>query len=99
MSFTSQCQSPPGIGASASNAVNEQGFVLLTPDEKDRRQVIVTPTRAGERRLSERRHHRAAGTAGALRDQLDPDERELLRRVPGILRKLRAAPNEPPETR
>jgi DNA-binding MarR family transcriptional regulator len=63
---------------------------LITPGrhEADRRQVVLTLTAAGQAALASARRHRAAGIAQAIRDDLDDAEREIVRRLPEVLRKL-----------
>ena len=78
--------------------LHDQGLVALTPDESDRRRVVVAATAAGEQRLADERRRRAAGIARAIREDLTDDEREVVRRLPGILRKLRPF-GEAPGTR
>ena len=55
--------------------------------ETDRRQVVLTLTPAGRDALASARRARAAGIARAIHD-LDDAEREIVRRIPAILRKL-----------
>jgi len=66
----------------------DQGLVSLGRHEADRRQVVLTLTPAGGKALANTRRNRAAGIARAIHD-LDDDEREIIRRIPEILRKLR----------
>ncbi|MGA5302661.1 MarR family winged helix-turn-helix transcriptional regulator [Nucisporomicrobium flavum] len=65
----------------------EQGLVALAPGETDRRQVVVTITPAGVRRLDAERRHRAAFIAAGL-DTLNGEERAVVARIPAVLRKL-----------
>jgi DNA-binding MarR family transcriptional regulator len=70
------------------NLLAEQELVALSPAETDRRQVVVLITEAGAARLAEERRTRAAAIATALREQLTPEERAVVARLPGILRKV-----------
>ncbi|AGZ42713.1 MarR family winged helix-turn-helix transcriptional regulator [Actinoplanes friuliensis] len=70
------------------NLLRDQGLVSTTPGETDRRQVVVTLTGAGADALDGERHRRAVGIDRALREDLTAEERELVRLIPGILRKL-----------
>ncbi|UQU62028.1 MarR family transcriptional regulator [Couchioplanes caeruleus] len=65
----------------------EQGLVTLGPGEADRRQVVVTVTPEGVRRLDAERRHRAGFIAAAL-DTLNGEERAVVARIPAVLRKL-----------
>ncbi|MEV4350575.1 MarR family transcriptional regulator [Actinoplanes sp. NPDC049596] len=65
-----------------------QGFVARRPHEADRRQVVVELSDQGRAALTEERRHRATGIAEAIRVDLDEEEREIVRRIPGVLRKL-----------
>ncbi|MET0422545.1 MAG: MarR family transcriptional regulator [Actinoplanes sp.] len=70
------------------NLLADQGLVTLSPAETDRRQVAVLLTPAGADRLAEVRRTRAAAIATALREQLTPEERAIVARIPEILRKV-----------
>ena len=65
-----------------------QGLVTLGAADTDRRQVVVTITPAGVRRLDAERQSRAALIAAAL-DGLNGEERAVVARVPAVLRKRR----------
>ncbi|GLY88526.1 MarR family winged helix-turn-helix transcriptional regulator [Actinoallomurus iriomotensis] len=69
--------------------LHDRALVMLSPDEQDRRRQVVTITESGRRTLDDERRHRASGIARAIRDDLDDDEREVVRRIPEILAKLR----------
>ena len=66
----------------------EQGLIALAADEADRRRVLATITAPGADRLRTERERRTAGIARAIREDLDPAEREILARIPAILQKL-----------
>jgi DNA-binding MarR family transcriptional regulator len=68
--------------------LHDQGHVALAPHEQDRRQVVVAVTGTGRRALDAERHHRASIIARTLHRDLDDEEREIVRRLPAILRKL-----------
>lgn len=71
------------------NLLSEQGLTALAKDELDRRQIVVAITPAGEQALGQERHRRASRIARAIADDLNDEEREIVRRLPEILRKLR----------
>ena len=71
------------------NLLSDHGLVALAKDELDRRQIVVAITSAGEHALGEERYRRASRIARAIRDDLTDEEREIVRRLPEILRKLR----------
>ncbi|MGX6605850.1 MarR family winged helix-turn-helix transcriptional regulator [Micromonosporaceae bacterium Da 78-11] len=66
----------------------EQDLIGLRTADHDRRRVLATITDAGTERLAVERERRTAGIARAIREDLDPDEREIISRIPMILRKL-----------
>jgi DNA-binding MarR family transcriptional regulator len=68
--------------------LKDQGLVTAAPHADDGRVVVLTITDAGVRALDQGRHSRAAGIADAIRTALTPAERELVARVPALLRKL-----------
>lgn len=68
--------------------LHDQGLVALAKDEQDRRQIVVAITPDGRSALDEERHRRASRIARAIRDDLTDEEREIVRRLPDILRKL-----------
>jgi DNA-binding MarR family transcriptional regulator len=63
------------------------GLVALGSAEADRRQVVVTITPSGVRRLSAERRNRALLISGAL-ERLNGEERAVVARIPAVLRKL-----------
>jgi DNA-binding MarR family transcriptional regulator len=65
-----------------------QAYVSLVPHEADRRQVVVEISPEGRSALTQERRHRASGIATAIGQDLDDEEREIVRRIPDILRKL-----------
>ena len=65
----------------------EAGLAELGSAPHDRRQVVVAITALGRDRLGEQRRARAAWIEDRLA-ALDAEERDLLARVPGLLRKL-----------
>ncbi|MFB9362879.1 MarR family winged helix-turn-helix transcriptional regulator [Actinoplanes nipponensis] len=65
----------------------DQGLVSPGRHEADRRQVVLTLTPSGSNALASARRSRAAGMARAIHG-LDDTERELIRRLPELLRKL-----------
>jgi DNA-binding MarR family transcriptional regulator len=65
----------------------EAGLAELGSASHDRRQVVVSITDLGKARLEEQRRARAAWIAARM-DVLDAEEKELLARVPGLMRKL-----------
>lgn len=65
-------------------------LVARTAHPTDRRQVLLTVTRAGTALLREDRRRREAWLAQRLRD-LDPDELAVLRTAAAVLDKLAAA--------
>jgi DNA-binding MarR family transcriptional regulator len=66
----------------------DQALVSLGRHDADRRQVMLTLTASGGDALASARRARAAGMARAIREDLDDAEREILRRIPEVLRKL-----------
>ena len=62
----------------------ELGLVLREAHASDGRQVVVRLSEYGERLLADERRRRDAWLARRLRE-LDPDERELLRRAAAVL--------------
>ncbi|MBM2618196.1 MarR family transcriptional regulator [Actinoplanes sp. LDG1-06] len=67
--------------------LESQGLVTLAPAEHDRRQMVVAVTGAGAARLGEQRQVRAGRIAEAMAT-LGAEERELVARIPAIIRKL-----------
>ncbi|MEU7869159.1 MarR family transcriptional regulator [Dactylosporangium sp. NPDC049140] len=70
------------------NLLEGLGRVALRADDRDARQLLVAITAAGRAALGEERGQRAAAIARAMHDDLDESEREVLRRLPAIIRKL-----------
>ena len=68
--------------------LESQGLVELRPDQVDRRRVMVTVLPAGKATLERLRRRRSTWIARAIEAELDPTERAVLRRFPGILSKL-----------
>ena len=66
----------------------DQALVTLGRHDADRRQVKLTLTTSGSDALASARHARAAGIARTIREDLDDTEREIIRRIPQVLRKL-----------
>ena len=66
----------------------DQALVTLSRHDADRRRVMLTLTTAGADALASARLARAAGIARAIREDLDDAEREIIRRIPEVLRKL-----------
>ncbi|GAB7037175.1 MULTISPECIES: MarR family winged helix-turn-helix transcriptional regulator [Catenuloplanes] len=67
--------------------LTDRDLVTAGRHEADRRQVVLSLTPAGGAALASVRHARAAGMARAIHD-LDDAEREIVRRIPAVLRKL-----------
>lgn len=65
----------------------DRGLVTTGRRETDRRQVVLSLTPSGSAALASARRARAAGIARAIND-LDDAEREIIRRIPAVLRKL-----------
>jgi DNA-binding MarR family transcriptional regulator len=65
----------------------DRGLITSGRREADRRQVVLTLTPSGGDALASARRARAAGIARAIHD-LDEAEREIIRRIPAVLRKL-----------
>lgn len=70
--------------------LEEAGYVVRRPDEADGRQVLVALTEQGSAAVQHERRRRDAWLARRLRE-LDPDEREVLRRAAPILQGLAGA--------
>lgn len=71
-------------------ALEERGLVSRTADPDDRRQSRVSLTTAGRELLLDNRRRRSAWLAQRIAE-LDPDDREVLRRAVGILERINAA--------
>jgi len=68
-------------------ALEAAGLVSRTPHPTDGRQVVIGLTRAAEDMLAAEARAREAWLAGQLQ-QLDPEERAVLREAAGIIDKL-----------
>ncbi|SER22446.1 MarR family winged helix-turn-helix transcriptional regulator [Microlunatus flavus] len=69
------------------NALEERGLVVRTPDPTDRRQSRVSLTPTGRDLLLANRRRRSEWLAQRIAE-LDPDDREVLRRAVGVLEKI-----------
>ena len=72
------------------NALEERGLVARTPDPTDRRQSLVSLTTSGRQVLLLNRRRRSEWLAQRIAD-LDPQDKEVLRRAVGILERINAA--------
>ncbi|MGI3781873.1 MAG: MarR family winged helix-turn-helix transcriptional regulator [Janthinobacterium lividum] len=72
------------------NALQERGLVARTPDPSDRRQSLVSLTPSGRDLLLLNRRRRSEWLAQRIAE-LDPDDKEVLRRAVGILERINAA--------
>jgi DNA-binding MarR family transcriptional regulator len=72
------------------NALQERGVVARTPDPSDRRQSLVSLTPSGRDLLLLLRRQRSEWLAQRIAE-LDPDDKEVLRRAVGILERINAA--------
>ena len=68
-------------------ALEERGLVARTPDPSDRRQSLVSLTASGRDLLLLNRRRRSEWLARRIAE-LDPDDREVLRRAVGILERI-----------
>ncbi|MDT0275794.1 MarR family winged helix-turn-helix transcriptional regulator [Blastococcus goldschmidtiae] len=68
-------------------ALEGKGLVTRTPHPTDGRQVVIGLTRAAEDMLATEARAREAWLSGQLQ-QLDPEERAVLREAAGIIDKL-----------
>lgn len=66
------------------------GLVTVSPDEADRRRVVVRLSGTGSEQLLQAREQRAGWIARAAEAQLSEDEQALLWRVPELLERLAA---------
>ncbi|WIE75931.1 MarR family transcriptional regulator [Curtobacterium sp. MCSS17_007] len=64
------------------------GYVERTTSEADRRVAVIGITTAGQAVLQRDMDARADWLATAIREELDDDERALLRRLPDVLERL-----------
>jgi DNA-binding MarR family transcriptional regulator len=72
------------------NALQERGLVARTPDPSDRRQSLVSLTPSGRDLLLLNRRRRSEWLAQRIAE-LDPDDKEVLRRAVDILERINAA--------
>jgi DNA-binding MarR family transcriptional regulator len=72
------------------NGLEGLGYVARRPDPKDRRQCVVTLTEAGRRVLVANRRRRDEWLAARIAE-LDPEERDVLRKAVPILEKVNHA--------
>ena len=72
------------------NGLEERDLVLRRPDPRDRRQSLVSLTDTGRQVLLANRRRRSEWLARRI-TELDPDDREVLRRAVGILERINAA--------
>jgi DNA-binding MarR family transcriptional regulator len=72
------------------NALQERGLVARAPDPSDRRQSLVSLTPSGRDLLLLNRRRRSEWLAQRIAE-LDPDDKEVLRRAVGIFERINAA--------
>src|SRR6478609_4458542 len=72
------------------NGLEERGYVARRPDPQDRRQCLVTLTDSGREVLIANRARRDEWLAVRIAE-LDPEERDVLRKVVPILEKVNHA--------
>jgi DNA-binding MarR family transcriptional regulator len=72
------------------NGLEERELVLRQADPRDRRQSLVSLTDTGRQVLLANRRRRSEWLARRI-TELDPDDREVLRRAVGILERINAA--------
>jgi DNA-binding MarR family transcriptional regulator len=73
--------------------LEEKGLVTKRPDDEDRRRIVVELTPEGTELVHETRARRESWLAGALERELDPEEREALRRAVELLDRVAGAPD------
>jgi DNA-binding MarR family transcriptional regulator len=73
------------------NCLVEEGYLVRRPSETDGRQVLVDLTDTGREILLADRRRRDAWLTCRLRE-LDPEERDLLRRAAPLLQRLATSP-------
>jgi DNA-binding MarR family transcriptional regulator len=66
----------------------EDGLVTRRPDPGDRRQTLIELTELGRRTLERERAKREGWLAGAIAEQLTPDEQQVLARAVPLLGRL-----------
>lgn len=72
------------------NALEERGLVTRAPDPADRRQSLISLTTTGRELLLLNRRRRSEWLAQRIAD-LDPQDKEVLRRAVGVLERINAA--------
>ena len=80
---------PPSITRTV-NCLSDLGLLRREPHPSDRRQVVLHLSEAGEERLAAERRRRDAWLAQRLRE-LDPADRDVLRRAAPLLEELAQA--------
>lgn len=68
--------------------LENDGLIVRSPDDQDRRQVRIDITREGTAVLDEDTHRREAWLAKAMTERLTPTECELLRLAAGLMERL-----------
>jgi DNA-binding MarR family transcriptional regulator len=68
--------------------LENDGLIVRSPDDTDRRQVRIDITREGVAVLDEDTRRREAWLAKAMAERLTPTERELLRLAAGLMERL-----------
>ena len=68
--------------------LEDDGLILRSPDDKDRRQVRIMITDKGAAVVEEDTFRREAWLAKAMAERLTPTERELLRLAAGLMERL-----------
>jgi len=77
---------PPSV-TRIVNSLEARGYVVRRPDPRDHRQCLVALTDSGRQVLLANRRRRDEWLAVRIAD-LDPAERDLLRRAVGVLEKV-----------
>lgn len=77
---------PPSMTRTV-NCLEEGGYVVRHPHERDRRQVVVALSQKGRETLAADRKRRDAWLAQRLRE-LSPEERSLLRQAAPVIERL-----------
>jgi DNA-binding MarR family transcriptional regulator len=77
---------PPSV-TRIVNSLEARGYVARRPDPRDHRQCLVALTESGRQVLLANRRRRDEWLAVRIAD-LDPAERDLLRRAVGVLEKV-----------